>query len=141
MLRSDIHAAGIAKSKRSSATSGTPKLSSTSVLSEEAWKAIGRSLRVTRRELEIVRSVFDDRKELAIADELGISAHTVHTHIQRLHKKLGVVDRISLAVRILNEFFKLTLTFPVVLPPICAIQASGRCPLLGGPASGRKSSI
>jgi DNA-binding CsgD family transcriptional regulator len=107
-------------------------VSASAIFSDSAWTAIGRTLRLTRRELEIVRKVLDDRKELAIASDLGLSAHTVHTHMQRLHNKLRVVDRVSLVMCIISEFFKLTLAFPPVLPPICAHRNAGKCPLREG---------
>jgi len=105
-------------------------VSGPAVFSDAAWSALGKSLRLTRRELQIVRSVFNDRKEMAIASDLGISAHTVHTHVQRLHHKLEVVDRVSLVMRVLDEFFKLILVSPAVLPPICPRREAGQCPVL-----------
>jgi DNA-binding CsgD family transcriptional regulator len=98
-----------------------------SIFSEEAWEKIGRSLGFTVREGQIVRAVFDDHKEFAIAAELGISTHTVHTYVDRLHQKLGVPDRVALVLRVVNEFLKLTTTPGSLMPPICATRASGRC--------------
>ena len=78
-----------------------------SILSHGAWKTIARSLRISDRELEIVQGIFDDRKELAIADELKISMHTVHTHLERLYRKLGVSSRTALVLYILSEYLSL----------------------------------
>ena len=61
-----------------------------SILPYDAWKVIANSLRISDRELQIIQGIFDDRKEFAIADELTISVHTVHTHLERLYRKLGV---------------------------------------------------
>jgi DNA-binding CsgD family transcriptional regulator len=94
---------------------------------DPAWKEIRRSLRFSGRELEIVRGMFDDQKESAIAASLGIAPGTVHTHIERLYHKLGITDRAQLLVRVMREF--LTLTARSDLPPICASRAAGRCPL------------
>jgi len=58
-------------------------------------------LRLSRRECEITQAVFDDAKEETIAAGLGISAHTVHTHLERLYRKLGVGSRASLVVLVL----------------------------------------
>ncbi len=77
------------------------------VFSNQAWNRIVGSLRLSRREGEIVRGVFDDKTEYAIATELGMSPHTVHTHVERLHQKLGVADRVQLVLRILQEFLRL----------------------------------
>ncbi len=101
------------------------------IFSEQAWVEIGRSLKLSRRELEITRGVFDDHTEFAIAADLGISAHTVHTHFERLYRKLGVKGRVELILRVTHEFLALTAAPGSVLPPICADRANGRCPLRG----------
>lgn len=75
-----------------------------SILTYDGWKTIARSLRISDRELEIIQGIFDDRKELAIADELRISMHTVHTHLERLYRKLGVSSRVALVLYILSEY-------------------------------------
>ncbi len=78
-----------------------------SILSYDAWKTIAKSLRISDRELEIIQGIFDDQKEFAIADELKISVHTVHTHLERLYRKLGVSSRIALVLYILSEYLSL----------------------------------
>jgi DNA-binding NarL/FixJ family response regulator len=100
------------------------------MFSEQAWIEIAHSLTLSPRELQIVRGVFDDRTEYAIAADLGMSPHTVHTHIERLHQKLGVTDRVEVVVRVMQEFIALTLAPGTDLPSICANRAAGRCPLL-----------
>ena len=77
------------------------------VFSDQAWNQIVGRLRLSRREGEIVRGVFDDRTEFAIGAELGMSPHTVHTHVERLHQKLGVTDRVQLILCIMQEFLRL----------------------------------
>jgi DNA-binding CsgD family transcriptional regulator len=99
------------------------------MFSEQAWLEIARSLTLSPRELQIVRGVFDDRTEFALAADLGISPHTVHTHIERLHQKLSGTDRVELVVLIMQEFISLTLAPGTDLPSICAKRAAGRCPL------------
>jgi DNA-binding NarL/FixJ family response regulator len=63
--------------------------------------------------LQIVRAVFDDQTEYAIAADLGISPHTVHTHFERLHRKLAVSDRVQLVLRVTEASLVLT-TVPAV---------------------------
>jgi DNA-binding CsgD family transcriptional regulator len=48
--------------------------------------------------LEITKRVFDDLKENQIAAELKISPHTVHTHLGRIYRKVGVSGRAHLTV-------------------------------------------
>ena len=103
--------------------------SGSAIFPERVWKAIARSLKLSGRELEIVRGTFDGRTEPAIGADLGISTHTVHTHIERLHRKLLVPDRVQLVLRITNEFLRLTTQASSRLPPLCAHRAAGCCPL------------
>jgi len=89
---------------------------------------IGRSLSLSDRELQVAQGVFDDCTERALADKLGISPHTVHTHIERLHRKLGVTNRVQLILHVTAEFLMLTLAGQEPLLPICAWRAAGTCP-------------
>ena len=58
------------------------------------------------RGLEIVQCIFDDRTEAGMARQLGISAHTIHTHLERLYRKLGVSTRCAAVVCVFVEYFK-----------------------------------
>lgn len=78
-----------------------------SILTYDRWKTIAQSLRISNRELQIIQGIFDDQKEFAIADELMISVHTVHTHLERLYRKLGVSSRVALVLYILSEYLSL----------------------------------
>ena len=99
------------------------------MLSDLAWQEIARSLRLSGRELQIVRAMFDDRTESAIAADLGVTKRTVHTHFERLHRKLAVADRLQLVLRVMEAFLVLTVAPENNLPPICANRAAGRCPV------------
>lgn len=96
--------------------------------SEQAWKAVAGSLGLSGREVEIIRGVFDDQTEMVIASNLGISPHTVHTHLERLHHKLGVATRTQMAIRLFAEFLRLTSDRQSALPSICARRLAGECP-------------
>ena len=67
--------------------------------SNEAWRQLARSLGLSKRESQIVPALFDDNKESAIATQLGISRHTVHTYTERLYRKMGVSSRVGLVRR------------------------------------------
>ena len=99
------------------------------IFSEQEWAKIGRSLKLSGRELQLVRGMFDDSTDFAIADDLGISPHTVRTHCKRSYRKLGVTDRAELILRVMREFLLLTAAPDSTLTPICAKRAAGRCPL------------
>ncbi|MEC9372753.1 MAG: helix-turn-helix transcriptional regulator [Planctomycetota bacterium] len=66
------------------------------------WDAIERDLGLSPREAEIVRLLFEAKSESMIADSLGISVHTVHSHLARLHRKLDVHDRSELLLRVFD---------------------------------------
>ena len=99
------------------------------LFSDQAWAEIARRLKLSGRELQVARGVFNDCKETAIASDLGISSHTVHTHVERLHHKLSVANRAQLLVRVMQEFLALTASPESTLPSICANRTAGRCPL------------
>ena len=75
-----------------------------SILPYDAWKTTAQSLCISDRELQIIQGIFDDQKELTIAQDLTISAHTVHTHLGRLYRKLGVSSRAGLVLCILSKY-------------------------------------
>lgn len=99
------------------------------MLSDLAWREIARSLKLSPRELQIVRATFDDQEESTIAEGLGIALRTVHTHIERLHRKLEVTDRVQLVLCIMSEFLRLTIAPEANLPPICPHETADCCPL------------
>ncbi|NNM27921.1 MAG: helix-turn-helix transcriptional regulator [Akkermansiaceae bacterium] len=78
------------------------------LFSAREWKAIAAKLRLSAREVQIVRSIFDDVTDSTIATDLGISVHTVHTHCRRLYRKLGTTSRVEVVLRIVREHFRLT---------------------------------
>jgi DNA-binding CsgD family transcriptional regulator len=99
------------------------------IFSKQAWEEIARSLKLSGRELQIIKDVFDDRTESAIAVHYGVSPHTIHTYCERLYRKLAVTDRVKLVLRVTNEFLALTAATDGILPSICANRTAGRCPL------------
>ncbi|MGD0351517.1 MAG: LuxR C-terminal-related transcriptional regulator [Verrucomicrobiota bacterium] len=74
------------------------------MFSEQEWEKVARTLTLTKRELQIIRGVFDDRTEYAIAADLGMSQHTVHNHFDHLHRKLAVHTRAAMVLRVMHEF-------------------------------------
>lgn len=103
------------------------KLRGASLLSDYAWLEIARSLGITKRELQIIQSVFDNQHEADIARRFKLSPHTVHMHLNRLFKKLTITSRTELVLRIVEQMVSLTLSETAVLPPICPRHQSGDC--------------
>lgn len=73
------------------------------LFSEGQWLKIADRLEFSRREIEVVRLVFQDAPDQAIAAELAISVNTLHTHLKRLYSKLGVTSRAGLILQIVHE--------------------------------------
>lgn len=109
---------------------GFPCLSQgASAFTTEAWLEIKQGLKLTRRELQIVHGIFDDKLEYTIAAELGISINTVRTELRRLRHKLNAADRVGVVLRVVEEFFRQTTSERTSLPAICRNLAGGRCRL------------
>lgn len=49
-----------------------------------------RTVRFTDKQLAVLACWGEVSGEAAIAEEMGISIHTVHTHLRRMREKLGV---------------------------------------------------
>ena len=103
-----------------------PPLPGSAVFSDEAWTELCRSLQLSKCELQLIQRVFDDQTESEMAQELGISPNSVHTHMERLRRKLVVSDRAELLLRTMCEFLRLTTMPKGALPPICARRVAGR---------------
>lgn len=87
-------------------TTSDRKLPGYSLFPSEVWAHLCFALKLSPREIQIVRGVFEDQKEETIARNLGISPHTVNTYFQRLYAKLHVSSRPQLIIRILAEYLK-----------------------------------
>ena len=108
---------------------GRPRPPGSAIFSEQAWEEIACRLKLSGRELQIVRGIFDDEKDVAIAQHIGISLHTVHTHVERLHHKLAVANRSQLLLRVMQEFLRLTVLPENDLPLLRASRTSGGRPV------------
>jgi DNA-binding NarL/FixJ family response regulator len=60
-------------------------------------------VRLSERELDVVRLVVDGRSNDEIAVRLGIGAKTVESHLRRLFERLDIASRTELATRALRE--------------------------------------
>ena len=130
MKRSQSPSASPVKNGRASRS----KLRGASLLTDHAWLEISRTLGITKRELQIVQAVFDNKHEADTAKRFKLSPHTVHMHLNRLFKKLNVTSRTELVLRIVEQMVALTLSETAVLPPICPHQHTGDCRMHNPPA-------
>jgi len=83
-----------------------PEPSGSSLLATGTWPSLAEALRLSPRELQVVKGVFEDHKEESIAADLGISPHTVSTYLQRIYAKLRVGSRPQLIVRVIAEYLR-----------------------------------
>jgi len=74
------------------------------VFAPTEWRSLATALGLSPRECDIVQCVFDGASEKCIAEQLGLSPHTVHTYLWRIYRKLHVQSRQGLLVRIFAEF-------------------------------------
>lgn len=54
---------------------------------------------LTRRELDVLRLIVRAQSGPQIAEQLGISIHSVKTYVNHLHAKLSACNRVDLAVK------------------------------------------
>jgi DNA-binding CsgD family transcriptional regulator len=100
-----------------------------SLFPQDVWGRISDEFNLSSRELQIIQLILEDEKEFAIAQRLGISIHTVHTHLERLYHKLGVSSRVQLVVCLMRMALKLLGMPGSILEPICGNRSAGQCPL------------
>jgi DNA-binding CsgD family transcriptional regulator len=105
------------------------KLLGAALLTGQAWQQVEAALGLTQRELQMVQSVFDNLPEAGIARRFRISEHTVHTHLNRLFKKLAVTTRTGVVLRIMEQVLNSTLCETGRLSPTCHHHHNGD----GGP--------
>ncbi len=98
--------------------------------SPNAWQEIQHGLKLSGRELQLIQGIFDNKVEYSIAAGFGISVNTVRTELRRLRHKLKAADRVSLVLRVVEEFLRLTTSTETKLPAICRNHSNGLCPLL-----------
>lgn len=71
------------------------------------WRAVVKELKLSEQQARVVALVLQTKGDKEIRDELGIALGTVRTHIERIYARLGVHDRLQLAVKVLLLALKL----------------------------------
>lgn len=77
-------------------------------ISRADWDELARRLGLSGRELQIVQCIFEEHKEAAIARCLGISQHTIHTHLGRLYRKLDTSSRCGVVLRVFSVLLEVS---------------------------------
>jgi DNA-binding CsgD family transcriptional regulator len=87
------------------ATRSRPMLhDANSFINQTDWARISASLKLSSRESEISFLLLADVSEHTVADRLSISKHTVHSHIERLYRKLAIRSRSQLVVKLFEAY-------------------------------------
>ena len=79
-----------------------PQLTKTFIEEARLGKAASDTTPLSKREREILQRVADGATTKQVATDLGISPHTVKTHLERIFEKLGANDRaqaVAIAIR------------------------------------------
>ena len=70
-------------------------------LSDAQWEEVIDELSLSARQGELVRHIFNGKKQVAIAEEMGLGLGTIKTYFRRVYRKLGVTNRSELVARVL----------------------------------------
>ena len=76
------------------------QLCSASGLSDEEWAQVGRRLGLSPQQRRIVEQVLLSKTDKEIAALLGLSPYTVREYLKRIFARLGVIDRVGVAIRV-----------------------------------------
>lgn len=72
------------------------------LISNKCWGKIGELARLSGRELEVGRLIFEGQTRIDVAESLGISTRTVRHYMEILHEKLNVNNRVELVLRMIQ---------------------------------------
>lgn len=79
-----------------------PQLTRTFIEEVRLADAPSETAPLSKREREILQKIANGATTKEVASELGISPHTVKTHLERIFEKLGANDRaqaVAIAIR------------------------------------------
>jgi DNA-binding CsgD family transcriptional regulator len=83
---------------------GCPCSNGHALFCEKAWASIADKLGLSPRQMQVARYLLADQSDGEIAQALGLSRGTVHTHVDRLHEKLHVHSRVQLATQVFATY-------------------------------------
>ena len=72
------------------------------LLSRTQWQQVSDAVGLTARELQVTKLLLQGLTRAAIAEQLGMQLSTVRHHLQQIHSKLGVTNRVGVALRIVS---------------------------------------
>jgi len=72
------------------------------LVSEQQWQEIGRRLNLSGRELQVCQSLFLGKTRKQTASELNVKPRTVRHHMESLHVKMRVRNRVGVVLRVIQ---------------------------------------
>jgi DNA-binding CsgD family transcriptional regulator len=72
------------------------------LVSKRQWNSIAERLDLTERELEVVKLLFEQKTRDEIAKKLELKPRTIRHHMENIHVKLGVNNRVGVVLRIIQ---------------------------------------
>ena len=72
------------------------------LLTDAEWERLGTEACLTPREQDVLRLTFEGKTRDSVARSLGVSSRTVRQHMENLHVKLDVHDRVDLVLRVVQ---------------------------------------
>jgi DNA-binding CsgD family transcriptional regulator len=85
---------------------------------------------LTRRQYEVMERIVTGWSERAVAKQLGLSIHTIGTHVKMSYRKLGVNNRTELVRKWLKQENRPTRSVEPLSPPL-AVSSLRYCPGCG----------
>lgn len=73
-----------------------------SLISEDEWKKIAAMAKLTERECQACRFVFEGNTRKEVAANMGISTRTVRHYLESIHSKLCVNGRVGIVLRLVQ---------------------------------------
>jgi DNA-binding NarL/FixJ family response regulator len=64
-------------------------------------------LHLSPRQADVATRLLRGASEKEVAAETGLSVHTVHTHVQRVYRKVGARSRVELMLRLVGSGLRL----------------------------------
>ena len=73
---------------------------------------------LTRRQHEIMERIVTGQTERAVAEQLGLSYHTIHQHVRKAYEKLGLNNRVEAVKKWLEQRNGAMRTVEPLSPPV-----------------------
>jgi len=74
--------------------------SASALISDARWAGAAKRLRLSARELDVVRCIFDGCREKEIAARLHVGLGTTHSYVERLRLKLHAANKAAVVAAV-----------------------------------------